>query len=353
MRHILGIFPPDHKATRPLTTFPPLMTSPASELTVSARGLSRHYGKHAAVRRLDLEVRQGEVLGLLGPNGAGKTTTMQMLTGNLAPSAGEILICGIDLLEQPVAAKARIGYLPETPPLYRELNVAEYLRLAARLHRIPRSRCNSTVARAMERCGITDVAKKLIGTLSKGYQQRVGIAQAIVHEPDLIILDEPTVGLDPNQILDIRALIRELGRAHSVILSTHILTEVEAVCDRVQILHHGEMVFSNTIAGLREFQRGRTVTISLHRPPSIETLRGIEGVSTVEDGGNGRFLIRFAPDCDPTANLVARAGAEDWGLHQLTPAQTSLEDVFVHLTRGGGTGETSAAAGENQIAGKP
>jgi ABC-2 type transport system ATP-binding protein len=310
------------------------MTSPAPELTVSARGLSRRYGKHAAVSGLDLEVRHGEVLGLLGPNGAGKTTTMQMLTGNLAPSTGEIRICGIDLLDQPVPAKARIGYLPETPPLYRELNVAEYLRLAARLHRVPRARCDDAVARAMQRCGIADVARTLIGTLSKGYQQRVGIAQAIVHEPDLIILDEPTVGLDPNQILEIRALIRELGSAHSVILSTHILPEVEAVCDRVQIMHHGEVVFSNTIAGLREFQRGRTITVSLHRPPAIETLRSIAGVATVDDEGNGRFRIRFAPDTDPTATLVERAGTGDWGLHQLTPAQTSLEDVFVHLTRG-------------------
>ena len=330
------------------------MTPHHSESTVSARGLSRLYGKHAAVRGLDLEVRHGEVLGLLGPNGAGKTTTMQMLTGNLAPSAGEIRVCGIDLMDQPVAAKARIGYLPETPPLYRELNVAEYLRLAARLHRVPRARCEEAVACAMQRCGLADVARKLIGALSKGYQQRVGIAQAIVHEPDLIILDEPTVGLDPNQILDIRALIRELGRAHSVILSTHILTEVEAVCDRVQILHHGEVVFSNTIAGLREFQRGRTVTISLHRPPAIETLRGIDGVSTVEDGGNGSYLIRFAPDVDPTATLVARAGAEDWGLNQLTPAQTSLEDVFVHLTRGINSGVNAGeSAGKNAGAAAP
>jgi ABC-2 type transport system ATP-binding protein len=302
-------------------------------LTVCARGLSRRFGTHIAVNALDLELHRGEVLGLLGPNGAGKTTTMQMLTGNLAPSTGAIRICDIDLLEAPVLAKARIGYLPETPPLYRELNVGEYLHLAARLHRVAKAQRAAAVALAMQRCGLAAVGKKLIGALSKGYQQRVGIAQAIVHEPDVVILDEPTVGLDPNQILDIRALIRELGDKHSVILSTHILPEVEAVCDRVQIMHHGDVVFSNTIAGLRDFQRGRTVTLSLHRPPAISTLREIAGIVAVEAAGDGRFRIRFAPDADPTAALVSRAGAEDWGLHELTPAQTSLEDVFVHLTR--------------------
>jgi ABC-2 type transport system ATP-binding protein len=302
-------------------------------LTVCARGLSRRFGTHIAVNALDLELHRGEVLGLLGPNGAGKTTTMQMLTGNLAPSTGAIRICDIDLLEAPVLAKARIGYLPETPPLYRELNVGEYLHLAARLHRVAKAQRAAAVALAMQRCGLAAVGKKLIGALSKGYQQRVGIAQAIVHEPDVVILDEPTVGLDPNQILDIRALIRELGDKHSVILSTHILPEVEAVCDRVQIMHHGDVVFSNTIAGLRDFQRGRTVTLSLHRPPAISTLREIAGIVAVEAAGDGRFRIRFAPDADATAALVSRAGAEDWGLHELTPAQTSLEDVFVHLTR--------------------
>ena len=282
---------------------------------------------------IDIEVRPGEVLGLLGPNGAGKTSTMQMLTGNLAPSAGAIRICGIDLLENPVAAKSRIGYLPETPPLYRELNVREYLQLAARLHRVPRAQCAAAVERAIARCSLGEVSRKLIGTLSKGYQQRVGIAQAIVHEPELVILDEPTVGLDPNQILDIRALVRELGRSHGVMLSTHILSEVEAVCDRVQILHHGRAVFASSIAGLREFQSGRTVMLSLQRPPPAEVLRAITGVAAASDEGEGRFRLRFAPDADPTAEIVARAGREDWGLRELAPAQTSLEEVFVQLTR--------------------
>lgn len=319
------------------------MTSPQAEPTLSAHGLTRRYGKHLAVDGIDIEVRPGEVLGLLGPNGAGKTSTMQMLTGNLAPSTGEIRICGIDLLENPVAAKSRIGYLPETPPLYRELNVREYLQLAARLHRVPRAQCAAAVDRAIARCSLGDVSRKLIGTLSKGYQQRVGIAQAIVHEPELVILDEPTVGLDPNQILDIRALVRELGRSHGVMLSTHILSEVEAVCDRVQILHHGRAVFASSIADLREFQRGRTVMLSLQRPPPAEVLRAIAGVAAASDEGEGRFRLRFAPDADPTAEIVARAGSEDWGLRELAPAQTSLEEVFVQLTRNneGGNSETS------------
>lgn len=314
-----------------------ISTDPA--LTICARGLSRSFGKHLAVKPLDLDVKRGEVVGLLGPNGAGKSTTMQMLTGNLAPGAGEIRICGVDLLESPKLAKARIGYLPETPPLYRELTVREYLELAARLHRVAKSRRADAVTSAMARCGLADVGRKLIGTLSKGYQQRVGIAQAIVHEPDVVILDEPTVGLDPNQILDIRRLIRELGSRQSVILSTHILSEVEAVCDRVQIMHHGEIVFSNTIAGLREFQSGRTMIVGLQHPPAVDALAAIAGVEQVETEAEGRFRIRFAADCNPSAALVGAAAAGGWGLQQLTPARSSLEDVFVHLTQDAAGGE--------------
>src|SRR4051812_4538181 len=255
------------------------MSIPPAATTIYAHGLTRRFGAHAAVRNVDLELKRGEVLGFLGPNGAGKTTTMQMLTGNLAPSEGEVSICGIDLLARPALAKARIGYLPENPPLYRELNVDEYLNLAVKLHRVPKHRRGDAVARAKARCGLADVGRKLIGTLSKGYQQRVGIAQAIAHEPEVVILDEPTVGLDPNQIRDIRALIRELGGEHSVILSTHILPEVEAICDRVQIMHHGNIVYSDTIAGLKAFHSGRTILVGLRRPPGNGELTSIPGVS--------------------------------------------------------------------------
>jgi ABC-2 type transport system ATP-binding protein len=309
------------------------MPDQESAITISARGLTRSFGPHTAVNNIDLELRRGEVLGLLGPNGAGKTTTMRMLTGNLAPSAGTVGICGIDMLEQPVAAKARVGYLPETPPLYRELNVDEYLLLVARLHRIAKSARSRALDNAKQRCGLTGVGKKLIGTLSKGYQQRVGIAQAIVHTPDVVILDEPTVGLDPNQIREIRELIRELGGSHSVILSTHILPEVEAVCDRVQIMHRGNLVYSDSIKALKAFQSGHVVLLGLHRPPPVAELAALPGVSGVEAVSAGLFRLQLAAGREVPEQIVRRAVEKNWGLHQINPAQTSLEEVFVNLTR--------------------
>ncbi len=307
------------------------MADPA--LTISAQGLSRSFGARWAVRDVTLELKRGEVLGFLGPNGAGKTTTMQMLTGNLAPSAGSVSICGVDLLDAPKQAKARLGYLPEVPPLYKELTVTEYLRLAARLHRLPKVQVKAAVDLAMERCGLLPMAKRLIGSLSKGYQQRVGIAQAVVHQPDVVILDEPTVGLDPNQIREIRALIRELGRDHSVILSTHILPEVESVCDRVQIMNEGRMVYSDTIAALKEARDARGLVVGLRRPPAVEELAAIPGVAKVAPLSEHLFRLALQEAPDPTDALVERSVRLNWGLVQLSPAQTSLEDVFVQLTQ--------------------
>ena len=301
-------------------------------VTLAAHGLSRRFGSHTAVDGVDLQLRRGEVLGFLGPNGAGKTTTMQMLTGNLAPTAGAVSVCGVDLLEAPVEAKSHIGYLPETPPLYRDMKVGEYLDLVARLHRVPSAKRRAAVDKAQARCGLADVSRKLIGTLSKGYQQRVGIAQAIVHEPDVIILDEPTVGLDPNQIRDIRALIRELGGTHSIILSTHILPEVEAICDRVQIMHHGKLVYSDTIAALKQFHSGRILLVGLNNPPAMDELAAIPGVTRAEAAGEHLYRVSIAAGADPTAQIVTLAAERHWGLHQIAPAQTNLEDVFVNLT---------------------
>jgi ABC-2 type transport system ATP-binding protein len=317
------------------------MPQSPSAATLSARALTRRFGAHTAVSAIDLELKRGEVLGFLGPNGAGKTTTMQMLTGNLAPSAGSVAICGIDLLEHPTAAKAKLGYLPETPPLYRELNVDEYLMLAAKLHRVPHAARKAAVAKAKERCGLVEVGRKLIAHLSKGYQQRVGIAQAIVHEPDVVIMDEPTVGLDPHQIRGIRALIRELGGTHSVILSTHILPEVEAVCDRVHIMHHGRFVYGDTITALKQIHSGRTMLLGLRRPPALRELQGADGLADAEQLGEQLFRVQLCADADAVERLAAQCVARRWGLYQLAPAQSSLEDVFVNLTR---REETEAAA---------
>jgi ABC-2 type transport system ATP-binding protein len=309
------------------------MNSQTESLTVSAKGLFRSYGPRVAVRDVSFELRKGEVLGFLGPNGAGKSTTMQMLTGNLAPTAGSVEICGIDLMDKPKAAKAMIGYLPETPPLYRELSVDEYLRLAARLHQVKGSEIGAAVEQAKRRCGLSEVGKRLIGTLSKGFQQRVGIAQAIVHNPDVVILDEPTVGLDPIQIREIRGLIRELGGNHSVILSTHILPEVESVCDRVQIMHDGQLVYSDTIAGLQQFRQGHSLVIGLRAPPALPELSASSGVSGVEPISETQFRIHFDPENNPTDSLVRASVERGWNLYQLSPSQTSLEDVFVQLTQ--------------------
>jgi ABC-2 type transport system ATP-binding protein len=309
------------------------MNEQTTEITVSAQGLLRQFGAHTAVNNVSLNLKRGEILGFLGPNGAGKTTTMQMLTGNLAPTNGAISICGTDLFEHPTTAKARLGYLPEHPPLYRELSVREYVQLAARLHRVAKTALKSAVESALARCGLSDVGGKLIGSLSKGYQQRVGIAQAIVHQPDVVILDEPTVGLDPNQIREIRKLIRELGENHSVVLSTHILPEVESVCDRVQILHHGTTVFNDTIAGLKQFHGGGMVLLGLRHPPAISEIAALPGIGRVEAMGNTLFRVSFSGNTDASENLARHAVEKSWGLYQLAPAQSSLEDVFVNLTQ--------------------
>ena len=225
-------------------------------LTLSAQHLQRRYGRHGAVKDVSLRLHRGEVLGLLGHNGAGKSTTLQMLASVLAPHGGSVSICGHDLAREPDAARARIGFLPEVPPLYRDMRVDDYLAYAAALRRIPKNRIPEALAHVKQRCGLEAAGRKLIGTLSKGYQQRTGIAQAIVHNPEVVILDEPTVGLDPAQIRDIRNLIRELGDASSVILSTHLLNEVETLCDRVEILHHGRLIYSGTPAHMKQQGNG-------------------------------------------------------------------------------------------------
>ncbi|MCC7413462.1 MAG: ATP-binding cassette domain-containing protein [Gammaproteobacteria bacterium] len=316
------------------------MTESAPQPLLTAERLSRYYGEHCAVRELSLALHRGEVLGFLGPNGAGKSTTMKMLAGVLAPNDGDVVIEGIDLTADPRAAKSRLGYLPEHPPLTRELTVDEFLDFCARLHRVPARDVRAARERVKARCGLNAVGRRLLGNLSKGFQQRVGIAQAIIHAPAVVILDEPTVGLDPIQIREIRALIRELGRDHAVILSTHILPEVQAVCERVVIIHAGRIVLDERVEALADRSGAGALRVGLRRAPPVAVLAALPGVSAVEALGADRFVLRHDGGDALVETLAARAVGDGWGLTELTPVGTSLEEVFVALT--GGDAEAAA-----------
>ncbi len=298
---------------------------------LNVSSLSRTFGIQHAVSDISFSINRGEVLGFLGPNGAGKSTTMKMLSGNLAPSYGEITINGYDLLTQPKQAKAHIGYLPEQPPLYKELTVKEFLYFCAQINQIPSPKRKAAVDIAVERCGLTDVAQRLIGHLSKGFQQRVGIAQAIIHSPAVVILDEPTSGLDPIQIKQIRHLIREIATKHSVILSTHILPEVQTLCDRVQIINQGKLIFSDTLSGLGQHMQASSLLVTLKMPPTRVQLYTLEGVSSVETLSPTQFKLHYHPENNPTELLLEQAVSRRWQLMELTPIQHSLEDVFMNL----------------------
>lgn len=299
---------------------------------ISVEHLYRRYAGLLAVNDVSFELARGEVLGFLGPNGAGKTSTMQMITGNLAPSSGRIRIAGIDLLDRPKQAKAEIGYLPEQPPLYRELTVDEYLRFCARLNRIRREAVGQAVARAKQRCGLEQVGRRLINNLSKGYQQRVGIAQAIIHSPPVVVLDEPTVGLDPIQIREIRTLIRELGEEHGVILSTHILPEVQMTCDRVQIINRGQLVFSDHIDNLNRRIQSTSLILGLHQPPPDTELAALPAINEVQSLDRQRFRLHHTAGEDPAEAIAQQAIDHGWGLFELTPEYKTLEQIFVEIT---------------------
>ncbi|MGC2165679.1 MAG: ATP-binding cassette domain-containing protein [Gallionella sp.] len=284
------------------------------------------------LHEVSLELRRGEVLGLLGHNGAGKSTTMQLLTGCMAPHGGTIEICGIDLARQPVSAKANLGYLPEAPPLYRELSVNQFLQFAAGLHGIKRTSTTEAMSLVRSRCGLEMVGNKIIGTLSRGYQQRVGIAQAIIHNPAVVVLDEPTAGLDPAQIRDIRTLIRELGDTSSVMLSTHLLSEVENVCDRVEIMQLGKLIYSDTSEHMRHHLAVSGFIVDLRNPPALSELQGIVGISHVEQLDARKFRILHKPEDDPSSTLLSLSERHGWQLAQLTPLRATLEDVYVSIT---------------------
>jgi ABC-2 type transport system ATP-binding protein len=309
------------------------------DVLIRVERLTRYYGDIRAVDDVSFTLARGQVLGFLGPNGAGKSTTMRMLAGVLAPDGGRIVIDGSDLLDRPRQAKRAIGYLPEQPPLYRELTVDEQLRYSARLHGLGRVASRAAMARVKERCGLTGVGGRLNGNLSKGYRQRVGIAQAILHDPPVIVLDEPTIGLDPIQLREMRKLIGELGESHGVILSTHLLAEVQATCSHVQIMNAGRLVYASALAELEQRRQSTCLRIGLNVPPPVSSLVQLPGVERVEELGNGRFRLHHAPGLAPHRAVVEQSRFKGWDLWELTPEHAGLERIFVELTLGGATAE--------------
>jgi ABC-2 type transport system ATP-binding protein len=300
-------------------------------LLVRVEGLTRRHGEIRAVDTVGFTLIRGQILGFLGPNGAGKSTTMRLLAGVLAPDGGRIVINGFDLLDEPLRAKQAIGYLPEQPPLYRDLTVDEQLCYSARLHGLSRVASGQAMARIKRRCGLAEVGRRLIGNLSKGYRQRLGIAQALLHDPPVIILDEPTVGLDPIQLREIRDLIRELGQDHGVILSTHLLSEVQATCTHVQIMRDGRLVYAGALADLEQRRLSTSLRIGLRTPPAVALLRALPAVEQVEDLGQGRFRLRHAAGAAPSRAVLEQARINGWELWELTPEHADLEAIFIEL----------------------
>jgi len=302
---------------------------------IEVERLSKTYVDVAVVDDISFFVPEGQVLGFLGPNGAGKTTTMRMITGFLPPSAGRVVVAGCDLDQDPVALRRRVGYLPENVPLYPEMRVDEYLRFRADVEEVPRGELRENLEYVVERCLIGDVRRQVIGTLSKGFRQRVGLAGALIHQPPVLILDEPTVGLDPNQIIKIRELIRELGREHTVVLSTHILPEVEQICERVFIIDRGRIVADGAPEELRTRMVGNPVvrvTLSGASDGTVADLALVPGVEGVTDDGDGRFRIEHSADTDPREAIFRLAVMRGWVLLELAQEKATLEDVFVRIT---------------------
>jgi gliding motility-associated transport system ATP-binding protein len=303
---------------------------------IEAQALTRRYGDFTAVRDVSFTVPGGEILGILGPNGAGKTTTIRMITGFLPPNRGRVTVNGRDLFAEPGKARGDIGYLPETVALYPEMRVREYLAYRARLQGMSKADAARAIGDTVERCLLKEVEHQIIGTLSKGYRQRVGLAAAILHQPQVLILDEPTVGLDPKQIIAIRELIRELGKDRTLLLSTHILPEVEQLCYRVLIIDRGRIIADGTPAELRAQARGNAVldvTVKDAPPQAGDMLAQIPGVTGLQplDGG-GRFRIECGAGEDLRETVFRTAVDKGWVLLELAEKKASLEDIFVRLT---------------------
>jgi ABC-2 type transport system ATP-binding protein len=318
---------------------------------IEAQSLVRRYGDFTAVDGISFAVGEGEIVGMLGPNGAGKTTTIRMLTGFLPPSSGKVTVAGKDLFESPREARRQVGYLPENVALYNEMRVDEYLAYRARLEGLSRSESREAIGNAVDRCLLTDVRRQILGTLSKGYRQRVGLATAILHRPRVLVLDEPTVGLDPKQIIAIRELIRELGRERTLLLSTHILPEVELLCDRVMIIDRGRIVAEGTSESLRESwvgNPGLRVTLKDAPAEAAEALGQIEGVMGVRNLGEG-LVVEHRAGTDVREEVFRAAVERGWVLLELARERATLEDVFVRLTTHDTAQESDSMAPQEEV----
>ena len=323
---------------------------------IKVEGVTKRYARNVAVDNISFEVVKGDIVGFLGPNGAGKTTTMRILTCFLPPTVGAAQVAGFDVMQQPMEVKKRIGYLPETPPLYPEMEVIEYLQFVGRLKGISKADLGKRIDDVIERCSLGDVRTRLISKLSKGYRQRVGLAQATIHNPEVLILDEPTAGLDPKQIIDTRSLIRSLAGEHTIILSTHILPEVEQVCEKVIIINKGKLVATDTVANLTNRLRGSEAVAvevagrngSLEHGPVQQRLEQLAGVSRVihKESRDNRLLFEVESLQGRSVRAeLARAVVENgWDLLELRSVGLSLEDVFLQLT----SSDAAAVAGGQQ-----
>ena len=307
-------------------------------MNIRVEGLTKTYGPQRAVDNISFEVKTGEILGFLGPNGAGKTTTMKIITCYMAPTAGKAFIGNLNVLEHQEEVKKKIGYLPENNPLYTEMHVIEYLEFIAGLQGVSKSAMRDRVIEMVRKCGLDAEKHKRIGELSKGYRQRVGLAQAMIHNPDVLILDEPTTGLDPNQIVEIRKLIKDLGREKTVILSTHILPEVEATCDRILIISNGKIVADGSPDTLRKQAQGQEVLkVTIENGELNSIIKGLQSLDSVAlvdpiSEKKSSFTIQSKPDVSSRRAVFELCVKNQWVLTEMTPLETKLEDIFRNLT---------------------
>ncbi len=309
-------------------------------MDINVKGITKLYGPQKALDNLSFEVKTGEILGFLGPNGAGKTTTMKAITCFISPNSGDITVGGISVLEQPDKVKQNIGYLPENNPLYLDMPIMDYLKFIGELQGVKKSDLENRVREMVLKCGLNNEKHKKIGELSKGYRQRVGLAQALIHDPEVLILDEPTTGLDPNQIIEIRELIKEIGREKTVILSSHILAEVEATCDRVLIINEGKIVADGTPADLRHKAQGNEILkVAIkggEKNEMYEALKNLNEIAVVSFASDemNSFEVESKPQTSSCEAIFKMCASKGWYLTQLTPIEKNLEDIFRELTGG-------------------